>query len=78
MRPFSLSQREPRRNSPRVLLDFLCDASRNWRVAERYGEDGRVVLLNPNFDYPVIVQTYDLLTDREVNTILESAGIDPS
>jgi hypothetical protein len=34
--------------------------------------------LNPNFDYPVIVQTYDLLTDREVNTILESAGIDPS
>ncbi|MEE8436533.1 MAG: hypothetical protein V3S64_17230 [bacterium] len=61
-----------------MVIDFLCDEPRNWQIGERYGDDGRVALLHPLFDYPVIVQTYDLLTDLEVNKILENANIPQS
>lgn len=67
-----------RRNEPRVLIDFLCDEPRNWRIGERYGDDGRIALLHSLRDFPVIVQTYDLLTDSEVNIILENANVPQS
>jgi hypothetical protein len=61
-----------------VVIDFFCDGARGWSIAERYGDDGRVALVHPLFDYPLIVPTYDLLTDTDVHILLAQANLIPS
>jgi hypothetical protein len=61
-----------------VVIDFLCDNARGWHVEERYGDDGRVALVHPLFDYPIIVPTYDLLTDTDVHVIIGHANCIPA